>query len=74
MINGRHPYSGLAPDVVLNALGRRRAALRRLPTGPQQLRKPRLQVGIEDAPSVVAKFYRPQRWRDAAILEVIFFA
>jgi Ser/Thr protein kinase RdoA (MazF antagonist) len=27
------------------------------------------QVGIEDAPPVVAKFYRPARWSDAAILE-----
>jgi Ser/Thr protein kinase RdoA (MazF antagonist) len=27
------------------------------------------QIGIEDAPPVVAKFYRPARWSDAAILE-----
>jgi len=27
------------------------------------------QIGIEDAPSVVAKFYRPNRWTDAAIIE-----
>lgn len=27
------------------------------------------QIGIEDAEPVVAKFYRPGRWRDAAILE-----
>ena len=27
------------------------------------------QIGLEDGPSVVAKFYRPQRWSDAAILE-----
>jgi Ser/Thr protein kinase RdoA (MazF antagonist) len=27
------------------------------------------QIGIEDGPSLVAKFYRPQRWSDAAILE-----
>ncbi|MDX1403637.1 MAG: serine/threonine protein kinase [Woeseiaceae bacterium] len=27
------------------------------------------QVGIEDAPPLVAKFYRPARWSDAAILE-----
>ncbi|MGE5826003.1 MAG: serine/threonine protein kinase, partial [Bacteroidota bacterium] len=26
-------------------------------------------VGIEDAPPVVAKFYRPERWSDAQILE-----
>jgi Ser/Thr protein kinase RdoA (MazF antagonist) len=27
------------------------------------------QVGMEEGPPVVAKFYRPQRWSDAAILE-----
>ncbi len=27
------------------------------------------QIGLEDAPVVVAKFYRPGRWSDAAILE-----
>lgn len=27
------------------------------------------QVGIEGAPAVVVKFYRPERWSDAAILE-----
>ncbi|MBP0599190.1 serine/threonine protein kinase [Herbaspirillum sp. LeCh32-8] len=27
------------------------------------------QVGMEDGPPVVAKFYRPQRWSDAQILE-----
>ena len=32
------------------------------------------QVGIENGPPVVAKFYRPQRWSDAAILEEHDFA
>jgi len=32
------------------------------------------QVGIEDDAPVVAKFYRPQRWSDAAILEEHEFA
>ncbi|XLM22453.1 phosphotransferase, partial [Chromobacterium piscinae] len=27
------------------------------------------QIGIDDAPPLIAKFYRPQRWSDAAILE-----
>src|SRR5262249_10907584 len=27
------------------------------------------QIGIEDAPPVVVKFYRPARWSDVAILE-----
>jgi Ser/Thr protein kinase RdoA (MazF antagonist) len=32
------------------------------------------QVGLEDAPPVVAKFYRPGRWSDAAIAEEHAFA
>lgn len=32
------------------------------------------QAGIEDAPAVVAKFYRPARWDDEAILEEHQFA
>ncbi len=32
------------------------------------------QVGIEDAQPLVAKFYRPERWSDAAILEEHAFA
>jgi Ser/Thr protein kinase RdoA (MazF antagonist) len=32
------------------------------------------QVGIDDGPAMVAKFYRPGRWEDAAILEEHRFA
>lgn len=32
------------------------------------------QIGIEDGPALVAKFYRPGRWSDAAILEEHGFA
>ena len=65
-----HPYARLTPDVVLDALdelgirgdGRLLAA--------RQLREPRLPgLDREDAPPVVAKFYRPGRWTDAQILE-----
>jgi Ser/Thr protein kinase RdoA (MazF antagonist) len=37
--------------------------------GASMHRGPRLDPFGEDAPPVVAKFYRPQRWPDAAILE-----
>ena len=32
------------------------------------------QVGLEDGDALVAKFYRPERWSDAAILEEHHFA
>jgi len=63
------PYSGLSPDVVLDAI----AAAgyepdgRLLALGSYENRV--YQVGVEDGPALVAKFYRPGRWSDAAIDE-----
>ena len=64
-----HPYSSLTPDAVLNAvenLGYMPDA-RIYPLNSYENRV--YQVGIEDGPSLVVKFYRPQRWSDAQILE-----
>lgn len=66
---GEHPYSALTPDVVLNALEgvglRCDGSLQALNSYENRV----YLVGIADALPVVAKFYRPQRWRDEAILE-----
>src|SRR5512140_867123 len=64
-----HPYSRLMPDVVLNALEAAglRCDGRLLALNSYENRV--YQVGIEDEPPVVAKFYRPERWTDAQILE-----
>jgi Ser/Thr protein kinase RdoA (MazF antagonist) len=68
------PYSGLSPDIVLDAI----AAAgyepdgRLLALGSYENRV--YQVGIEDGPALVAKFYRPGRWSDAAIGEEHAFA
>jgi Ser/Thr protein kinase RdoA (MazF antagonist) len=63
------PYSGLTPDRVLDALecvglqcdGRLLAL--------NSFENRVFQVGIEDGAPMVAKFYRPGRWSDDAILE-----
>lgn len=63
------PYATLTPDAVLNAvdsLGLRSDG-RLLALNSYENRV--YQIGIEDATPVVAKFYRPARWSDAAILE-----
>ena len=69
-----HPYSGLTPDVVLNALDgvglRCDGTLLALNSFENRV----YQVGIDDAAPLVAKFYRPGRWSDAAILEEHAFA
>jgi Ser/Thr protein kinase RdoA (MazF antagonist) len=64
-----HPYSTLTPDCVLDALDSTglRADGRLLALNSFENRV--YQMGVEDTSLVVAKFYRPARWSDAAILE-----
>jgi Ser/Thr protein kinase RdoA (MazF antagonist) len=69
-----HPYSRLTPDTVLNSLEGIGLACdgRLLALNSYENRV--YQVGLEDGGAVVAKFYRPQRWSDAQILEEHAFA
>jgi len=64
-----HPYAALTPDCVLNAL--ESVGLygdgRLLALNSYENRV--YQVGMEDSPPLVVKFYRPVRWSDAAIRE-----
>ena len=64
-----HPYAALNPDRVLDALAsigvRGDGRLQALGSYENRV----YLVGVEDAESVVAKFYRPHRWSDAAIGE-----
>ncbi|MDC8760524.1 serine/threonine protein kinase [Janthinobacterium fluminis] len=64
-----HPFSELSPDCVLDALDSvgLRGDGRLLALNSYENRV--YQVGIEDGQPLVAKFYRPARWSDAAILE-----
>jgi Ser/Thr protein kinase RdoA (MazF antagonist) len=64
-----HPYADLTPDAVLNAVESTglRADGRLLTLNSYENRV--YQIWLEDGPVVVAKFYRPERWCDAAILE-----
>ncbi len=69
METDQHPYSKLTPDVVINAvesLGWMSDA-RILALNSYENRV--YQVGIEDATPVIVKFYRPERWSRAQILE-----
>jgi len=67
------PYAALTPDAALNAIDealqpaglRTSGALLALNSYENRV----FQVGIDDAPPLVAKFYRPGRWSDAAIAE-----
>jgi Ser/Thr protein kinase RdoA (MazF antagonist) len=63
------PYAALMPDTVLDALESvgLRGDGRLLALNSYENRV--YQIGMEEGPPVVAKFYRPARWPDEAILE-----
>ncbi len=63
------PFSTLSPDIILNALDAIGLVCdgRMLALNSYENRV--YQVGLADATAVVIKFYRPERWTDAAILE-----
>jgi len=68
------PYSGLTPDVALDAL----ASIGLAPDGRllslNSYENRVYQAWMDEGPPLVAKFYRPARWSDAQILEEHSFA
>lgn len=68
------PYENLTPDSILDAV----ESLELISDGRflalNSYENRVYQVGIEDSSPVIAKFYRPNRWTDAAILEEHQFA
>ncbi len=64
-----HPYSRLTPDRILNAIDStgRETNGRLLALNSYENRV--YQVGLDDNSYIVVKFYRPDRWSDAAIHE-----
>lgn len=67
--NATHSFARLTPDTVLDALDSVgfRGDGRLLALNSYENRV--YQVGMDEGPPLVAKFYRPERWSDAAILE-----
>lgn len=64
-----HPYDRLNPDMIIDAVESAgfRSDARLLALNSYENRV--YQVGIEDDVPLIAKFYRPQRWTEAQILE-----
>jgi Ser/Thr protein kinase RdoA (MazF antagonist) len=73
-VNSDTPYSELSPQIVLDAIEAvgHRCDGRVLALNSYENRV--YQIGIEDGAPLVAKFYRPARWTDAAIREEHAFA
>lgn len=64
-----HPYDRLSPDLILDAVESVGFEVNGslLPLNSYENRV--LQIGLEEQPPIIAKFYRPERWSRAAILE-----
>jgi Ser/Thr protein kinase RdoA (MazF antagonist) len=69
-----HPYNRLTPDTIIEAVESmgRDSDRRILALNSYENRV--YQVGIEDSAPLIVKFYRPERWSDAAIHEEHGFA
>jgi Ser/Thr protein kinase RdoA (MazF antagonist) len=67
--DAEHPYTGLLPERVLDAVDRLgfQTDGRLLALNSYENRV--YQVGIDEQPPLIVKFYRPQRWSQAALLE-----
>ncbi|WP_456405334.1 serine/threonine protein kinase [Thiolapillus sp.] len=64
-----HPYDRLSPDLILDAIESAGFEVNGslLPLNSYENRV--LQIGLEEQAPIIAKFYRPERWSDEAILE-----
>jgi Ser/Thr protein kinase RdoA (MazF antagonist) len=63
------PYASLDPSLILNAIESLGFCCSGNLSALNSFENRVYQVGIEDASPLIAKFYRPKRWSDAAILE-----
>lgn len=74
MINRNTPYNDLDPSLILDAIEnlgfKCSGSLLALNSYENRV----YQIGIEDSQPLIAKFYRPYRWDDAAIIEEHQFA
>ena len=67
MSSSKHPYEGLTPDVMLDAVERFGVRCDGTFLALNSYENRVYQVGIEDAEPLIVKFYRPNRWTREAI-------
>jgi len=67
--SANRPYDNLTPDTILAALENLGFEINGQFLALNSYENRVYQLGIEDGPPVVVKFYRPNRWSDEAILE-----
>lgn len=64
-----HPYARLIPDKVLAAIEAEGISANGQLLALNSYENRVYQIGVEESAPVIAKFYRPERWTDDAILE-----
>lgn len=64
-----HPYDSLTPEVILDAMEDAGFEVSGRLFALNSYENRVYQVGLEEGPPVITKFYRPGRWSDAAIME-----
>ncbi|SFM39978.1 serine/threonine protein kinase [Marinobacter zhejiangensis] len=69
MTDNTHPYDHLTPDSILDAVEAEGYVVNGRLFALNSYENRVYQIGIEDGPSIIAKFYRPGRWSEAQIRE-----
>ncbi|HET8849217.1 MAG TPA: serine/threonine protein kinase [Marinobacter sp.] len=69
-----HPYDALTPEVILDALEQAGFPVSGRLFALNSYENRVYQIGLDDQPPVIAKFYRPGRWTEAAIREEHLFS
>lgn len=64
-----HPYDSLTPDTILDAMEAAGFAVSGRLFALNSYENRVYQVGLDEGPPVIVKFYRPGRWTEAAIRE-----
>lgn len=68
-LDSQHPYNALSPDAVIDAVESAGFWSDARVFALNSYENRVYQVGIEEAEPLIAKFYRPERWSEAQILE-----
>src|SRR5512138_714305 len=69
-----HPFQTLTPHLVMDAVESQGFSCDCRVFALNSYENRVYQVGVEDGPPLIAKFYRPNRWSDAQILEEHHFS
>lgn len=69
LANSSHPYDELTPDTILDAMEEAGYAVSGRLFALNSYENRVYQIGLDEGPPVIAKFYRPGRWSEAEIRE-----